>query len=94
MGETLFKTVIPFPDTIPRGMYTAEIYLISDGTLVGMQALPIKVEKTGFDAAVYDFAHVHPLRYAAIAITMAIIAGWGADKVFRRRPRGAPRGTV
>lgn len=90
MGDTLFKTVIPFPDTIPRGAYTAEIYLLTGGVLTGMQVLPIRVEKSGFDAAVYDFAHMHPLRYGALSILLALTAGWAADRIFRRARR-APK---
>jgi uncharacterized protein (TIGR02186 family) len=82
MGETLFKTVIPLPDNIPRGEYTAEIYLISDGELAGMQAMPIRVEKTGFDAAVYEFAHTLPLLYGIVAVLMAVGAGWLAGRIF------------
>ncbi len=82
MGETLFKTVVPFPDTIPRGEYTAEIYLISDGALVGMQVLPIHVEKSGLDAFLFDLAHHAPLLYGLLAITLALGAGWLADRLF------------
>lgn len=82
MGETLFKTVIPFPDNIPKGNYTAEIYLIRGGELVGMQAMPIIVEKTGIDAAIYDIAHNYPLLYGLLAIAIALAAGWGANRLF------------
>lgn len=82
MGETLFKTVIPFPDNIPKGDYTAEVYLISDGELAGMQTMPIRVEKTGFDAAVYDLAHQYALLYGMCAIALALLAGWTAGKLF------------
>ena len=85
MGETLFKTVIPFPDTISEGMYTAEIYLLSDGELAGMQSLPIRVEKAGFDAAVHRFAHERPALYGLTAIALALGAGWVAARLFGRR---------
>lgn len=84
MGETLFKTVIPFPDTLPKGDYTAEIYLISDGELAGMQAMPIRVEKSGLDAAIYDMAHRQPLLYGLLAVLLALGAGWSAGKLFER----------
>lgn len=82
MGETLFKTVIPFPDTIPGGDYVAEIYLVSDGELVGMQSIPIRVEKTGFDAAVADLAHGTPLLYGLLAVLLALGAGYSAGRIF------------
>lgn len=84
MGETLFKTVIEFPDNIPPGDYTAEIYLLSGGEIVGMQSMPIKVVKTGLDAFFYDFAHGRPLLYGLTAIVLALSAGWFAGRLFEK----------
>lgn len=84
MGETLFKTVIPFPDHIPRGDYTAEVYLLRDGRLVGMQSTPLQVTKKGFDAFMYQLAHKLPLLYGLLGIVVALTAGWGAGAIFRR----------
>lgn len=84
MGDTLFKTVLPFPDTIPRGDYTAETYLIYDGEVVGMQSTPLNVAKTGFDAAVFQLAHEYPAVYGLLAVLMAISAGWVAAAAFRK----------
>ncbi len=84
IGDTLFRTVIRFPENIMRGVYTAEIYLFSDGQLSGIQSTPIIVEKKGFDAFVYDVAYKHPLTYGIVAVTIALLAGWIAGLVFRR----------
>ncbi|MBN66338.1 MAG: hypothetical protein CMM94_02075 [Rickettsiales bacterium] len=83
-GETLFKTTIEFPDDMPRGIYTAEVYLISDGQLVGVQSTPIHVYKTGFDAFVYDSAHNNSVFYGLAAIIIATSFGMGASQLFRR----------
>lgn len=85
MGETLFKTVIEFSDNIPAGNYTAEIYLISDGEVVGMQSTPISVVKSGLDAFIYNYAHNSPALYGLSAILLAISAGWFAGKLFEVR---------
>ena len=85
VGETLFKTVIEFPDNIPPGNYTAEIYLISDGELTGMQATPITVDKSGLDAAIYNFAHGSPGIYGLSCILLAVAAGWVASRIFEIR---------
>lgn len=84
MGETLFKTVIEFPDTIPAGDYVAEIYLISDGKITGMQSTPIKVSKSGLDAFLHDYAHNHPTFYGLAAVFMALGAGWFASRIFEK----------
>lgn len=84
MGDTLFKTVVDFPATIPRGNYTAEVYLIQNNRLLSMQSTPIKVEKEGFDAFVFDMAHGHPLFYGLIAVMLAFTIGWAAGLLFRK----------
>lgn len=82
MAETLFKTVIEFPDNIPPGKYTAEIYLINDGNVVGMQSTPITVQKTGLDAFLYDYAHNYPIFYGLTAVVLALTAGWFGGRLF------------
>jgi len=84
MGESLFKMVVPFPDNIQGGDYAADVYLFNDGQLTGMQSIPIHVEKTGFDAWVYDFAHSHSVLYGMLAVLVAIGMGWGAGSLMRR----------
>ncbi|MDX2073749.1 MAG: TIGR02186 family protein [Alphaproteobacteria bacterium] len=84
MGETLFKTVIEFPDNIPPGMYNAEIYLLQDSTIIGTHVLPITVSKVGIDAFIYDFAHRQPFLYGLVAILFALFAGWFAGRLFEK----------
>jgi len=84
MAETLFKTEIAFPDRIPKGDYTAEIYLFDDGELIGMQTTPLHVSKSGFDAFVADLAHRSPTLYGFIAVLIALGAGWAAGRLFER----------
>jgi uncharacterized protein (TIGR02186 family) len=84
MGESLFKLAIPFPDNIPGGDYSADVYLFNDGKLTGMQSIPIHVEKTGFDAWVYDFAQTHSVIYGLLAVLIAVGMGWGASSLMRR----------
>ena len=73
-----------FPDNIPPGDYTAEIYLISDGEMVGMQSTPMKVVKSGLDAFLYSAAHDHPALYGLSAILLALGIGWLAGRVFEK----------
>lgn len=84
IGETLFKTTIPFPDNMPSGVYTAEVYLFNDGELLGMQSIPIQVRKGGFDAFVYDAARNRSYLYGFTAVALALLCGWGASTLFRR----------
>jgi len=82
--ETLFKTNIPFPDSTPRGTYTAEVYLFSDGELAGSYTAPIEVVKIGMDAFLFESAHEHAILYGIIAVLIAIGFGWLANEIFRR----------
>ena len=84
MGNTLFKTTIPFPDTLPRGDYTAETYLVHNGHLVGVQSTPLRVAKTGLDAFLYHLANDFSVIYGLLAVGLAISAGWCASALFKR----------
>ena len=84
MGETLFKTVVEFPDNIPPGNYTAEIYLINSGGIAGMQSTPITVVKTGLDAFVYNYAHTSPALYGITAVVLALFVGWFGGRMFEK----------
>ncbi|MDX1975532.1 MAG: TIGR02186 family protein [Rickettsiales bacterium] len=83
-GERLLKALIAFPDTIPTGEYTAEIYLVSDGEVTGMQSNPIHVIKSGLDAVIYNYAHNQPEIYGIIAIFMAFSIGWLGGRIFNK----------
>lgn len=84
MGETLFKTVVEFPDNIPPGNYTAEIYLLGDNEIVGMQSTPITVVKSGLDAFLTFHAHQNPAWYGLCAVALALSVGWFASRVFEK----------
>ncbi len=85
MGETLFKASLDFPANLPKGNYTAEIYLIRDDHVIGQQILPIVVQKIGLEATIADLAHHQPVFYGLLSILMALSAGWFANRIFNRR---------
>jgi uncharacterized protein (TIGR02186 family) len=82
MGDTLFKTTLKFPKKMLKGTYTAEIYLINNGELVGVQSTPIIADKVGIQAYIYNLAHEHSALYGLIAIALALFAGWLASAIF------------
>lgn len=84
IGDTLFRTIIDFPDNIPRGNYTAEVYLLKDGLLIGMESIPLRVMKRGFDAFIFDLAYKFPALYGIMAAICALLAGWIAGGIFKR----------
>jgi uncharacterized protein (TIGR02186 family) len=83
LGERLFRTTFNFPANIPTGVYLVQVYLVRDKDVVGAQTTPLIVSKVGVDAAVFDFAHSRSLAYGAIAVLVAVMAGWLASLPFR-----------
>jgi uncharacterized protein (TIGR02186 family) len=83
LGDRLFRATIFFPANIPTGTYMVEIFLVRDRDVVGGQTTPLVVSKVGVDAAVFDFARDRSLAYGAIAVVMAVMAGWLASLPFR-----------
>ena len=79
----MFRTIVHFPDNIPRGLYTAEVYLFSDGQLVTVQSTPLSVYKTGLDAFIFDLADKHSAIYGILAILVAVFSGWAAGRIFK-----------
>jgi len=84
MGNTLFKAAIEFPDNLPPGEYTAEIYLINGGKILGQQKIPLVVNKTGIDAWLYAYAHEWPILYGLSAVFFALGAGWFTGRIFEK----------
>ena len=40
--------------------------------------------KSGFEAAMFQFARFQPLAYGLVAVAVALMAGWIAGMVFRK----------
>ena len=84
LGSRLFRTRINFPSNVPTGTYTADVFLVRDGNVVSAQSTPLVVDKVGFGAELFDFAHQRPALYGILAIVVALTAGWLAGVAFRR----------
>lgn len=83
-GESLFKARLDLPDTLPRGNYTAEVYLFDRNRLLGFQTIPLIAYKTGMDARIYDAAHQNAVWYGMICVLMALFGGWLAHRLFHK----------
>ncbi len=84
LDETLFKVMLNFPKNITRGIYTVEIYLINDSSLLSFQSIPIYVNQVGLSAKILDFAYQESFLYGLLSVALALIAGWLANYVFTR----------
>lgn len=83
LGRSLFRATISIPSNVPNGLYTAKVYLISDGKVTDAASAPLYVVKSGIERAIYGFAHEKPLLYGIFAVVFAIFAGWAAALIFR-----------
>ena len=82
--DGLFRTTVPFPSTTPVDAYTVTVYHVEGGTPVAGATTPLLVNKAGFGAWLYDFAHDEPALYGVVAILVALGAGWFGGWAFRR----------
>ncbi|MCE2509472.1 MAG: TIGR02186 family protein [Alphaproteobacteria bacterium] len=84
MSNSLFQTRLYFPATVPVGIYTVKVLLVREKQVVSVQTTPLIVQKTGVEAAIFNFAHAHAAQYGIVAIFLALVAGWLAGVFFRR----------
>ncbi|NBV06339.1 MAG: hypothetical protein EBS06_03765 [Proteobacteria bacterium] len=84
LDETLFKVMLHFPKNIARGVYTVEIYLISEDKLTSFQSIPIYVNQVGFSAKILDFAYQESFLYGLITVAIALVFGLIANYLFSR----------
>ncbi|MFZ5790298.1 MAG: TIGR02186 family protein [Pseudomonadota bacterium] len=84
LGNQLFRTELHFPSNVPVGSYLVEVLLVRDGKVVSAQTTPLIISKIGLGAAIYQFAHTQSLAYGAIAVLIALLAGWIGYLAFRR----------
>lgn len=84
IGENLFRANLLLPANVPTGPYLVEVYDVVDGRIVAAAASVLVVEKAGFGAEVFRFAHRYAAAYGVIAILVAMVAGWTAGMVFRK----------
>ena len=85
IGDRLFRTSFTFPSTVPTGIYNVDVYLVRDGKIVDAQSFPLLVNRAGFSADIYNFAHRNGAAYGVIAVLTALLFGWIAHLAFRRR---------
>ncbi len=81
--QTLFRTSIGLPSNLIEGRYRVRIFLVRGKQVVDSDVAYIDVRKVGIERFLYLLAYERPLVYGALAIFLAVIAGWGASAAFR-----------
>ena len=85
VGKRLFRTDLWFPANVSVGEYAVDTYLIADGMVESKKTTHIQVHKVGIEARIYNFAHDQALIYGILAVIIAVISGWTANAIFRKR---------
>ncbi|MBP7705431.1 MAG: TIGR02186 family protein [Caulobacter sp.] len=80
----LFRAEFTLPADAPTGVYRTRIILFQNGKPVSIRDRSLTVEKVGLERALYLFAHRSPWLYGLASAAIALLAGWGAARVFRR----------
>lgn len=85
LSTSLFRVRVPVPAGVPRGQYTAEVYLFQDGNVVSAQSTPLFVDQTGIERRLFGLAHNWPLLYGVTTVLIALMLGWISTVAFQRR---------
>lgn len=89
IGATLFRANLHLPSNVPTGTFLIDVYLVRDGKIVDAQNMPLIISKVGFGADVYKYANARSIAerfaYGVTAVLVALLTGWIAHLMFRRR---------
>lgn len=83
LRDRLFRADLYFPANLPTGYYNIEVLLMRDGEVRSVKSTPLLVSRAGIGADVYRIAHAHPALYGIVAVILAVVAGLGANVIFR-----------
>ena len=83
--NVLYRARIAIPSAVPVGDYSAQIFLIRRGTVIAVSETPITIDKSGFERWVFVFSRRFGLFYGLVAVALALLAGWVAGLIVRRR---------
>lgn len=84
LRQSLFRTDIALPANLVEGPYRVRIFLTRGGKIIDMQENQIDVRKAGVERTLYKLAMEEPLVYGILSLLMAMVAGWGAQELFKR----------
>ncbi|HEY0274926.1 MAG TPA: TIGR02186 family protein [Paenirhodobacter sp.] len=81
--DTLFRADFVLPANLVEGDYKTRIFLLRHGVVVDSHQAAIYVRRVGLERWTYMMAREHAPIYGALALAIAVLAGWGASAIFR-----------
>lgn len=85
IDERLFRAEINLPAGMPVGVYVTEFFAFKNGRLVGYRTGELPVDIVGAGHILHEAAYQQSLLYGLIGVMLAVMMGWGAAVLFRRR---------
>ncbi|MGF9565561.1 TIGR02186 family protein [Neorhizobium sp. JUb45] len=85
VSSSLFRASLRLPANVPDGVHMVRAYLFKSGTLLAERELPLRVNKTGIEQQITDAAHNQPIAYGILCVLIALVTGWGASLMFRKK---------
>jgi uncharacterized protein (TIGR02186 family) len=84
VGDSVFRTTIGLPASIPVGQYRAEVHLFSGGTLLAVASETMRVSKSGLEQVMFNFSRNQSAIYGLLSVALALFIGWLGGVLFRR----------
>lgn len=85
VGNGLFRANVEFPANVDVGEYEVSAYLFRDGKMIFEEHSPITMSKFGFGNQLTQFAQKYPWLHGFAAVIFALLSGWLAAVVFKRK---------
>lgn len=82
--QVLYQARIKLPSNVQTGTYTAETFAISKGRVVASAIARVEVKKRGFERVVAEFARHSAFLYGLLAVSISVLMGWLAGRLFAR----------
>lgn len=81
--QTLFRTDVVLPSNLIEGLYRVRIFITRGGVVVDQTERRINVRKEGLERFLFNMSREQPLIYGLLSLIIAVIAGYGAQALFR-----------
>lgn len=78
----LYSARLPIPSNVRTGRYVAETFAIEEGRVVATATSQVTIRKEGFERSVVDAAQGNALFYGLFAISLSVLMGWAAGRLF------------
>jgi uncharacterized protein (TIGR02186 family) len=86
-----FSVEFHWPKKAPPGRYEVRVYECRDGKVINQSSIPLEVLAVGFPARLARLAREHGSLYGAMAVVIAVLAGFTIDflasRLIKRRAR-------